>query len=328
MYRNGVWYREEWESADRHLSDIERTKRVVQGAMQGLTDCLTFTVETEEDFSDGWLPTLDMKLRVNKANQIEYNFFEKPTGSSKCLQASTALNQNCLIRSLNNEVMRRLSNMNEHIPMEEKTEVLDNFSQKMVNSSHTVEVVRRVIVSGIKGHLRKVERCQREGKPFHRTAAASAKTRKSKKLTQKQNWFKIKASQDSESESDEIDRQEGRCKRRGGPGSRGGSLAIKVDKKSTRKIQPSTVLFCAYSKGAALQKTLKDVVDRLAPLVGFQMRVAERGGTTLGSMLSNKNLWTGTECWRKECKTCCQKGEKEKTALEEKYCMSQSVRDV
>ena len=118
------------ERSGRAYTDIERTKRVVQGAMQGLTDCLTFTVETEEDFSDGWLPTLDMKLRVNKANQIEYNFFEKPTGSSKCLQASTALNPNCLIRSLNNEMMRRLSNMNEHIPMEEKTEVLDKFSAK------------------------------------------------------------------------------------------------------------------------------------------------------------------------------------------------------
>ena len=71
--------------------------------------------------------------------------------------------------------------------MEEKSEVLNKISQKRVNSSHRVESVVRVMVSGIKGHLRKVERCQREGKPFHRTAAASAKTRKSKKLTQKQN---------------------------------------------------------------------------------------------------------------------------------------------
>ena len=45
------------------------------------------------------------------------------------------------------------------------------------------------------------------------------------------------------------------------------------------------------------------------------MRVAERGGTTLGSMLSNKNLWTGTECGRKECKTCCQKGEKREDCI-------------
>ena len=49
--------------------------------------------------------------------------------------------------------------------MEEKSEVLNKISQKRVNSSHRVESVVRVMVSGIKGHLRKVERCQREGKP-------------------------------------------------------------------------------------------------------------------------------------------------------------------
>ena len=67
------------------------------GAMQGLTKCLSFTVETEEDFSDGWLPTLDLKLRVNDDNQVEYSFFAKPTASDRCLQATTALNHNCVM---------------------------------------------------------------------------------------------------------------------------------------------------------------------------------------------------------------------------------------
>ena len=171
--------------------------------MQGLTDCLTFTVETEEDFEDGWLPTLDIKLRVDEENQIQYTFFEKPTGSDKCLQASTALNQNCLVRSLNNEVMRRLGNMSDHIQMSDKVEVLDKFCQKMTNSGHTLEVVRRSMISGLRGHLRKVERCKQEGKPFHRTAAASARSRKTKKLMQKQNWFKSKPSDTNDSDKGE-----------------------------------------------------------------------------------------------------------------------------
>ena len=122
-YRGGLWYRRDWERADQDISGIERTKQMVYGAMQGLTDCLSFTVETEEDFHDGWLPTLDLKLKVDEANQVIYSFFEKPTGSDKCLQADTGLNQNCLIRSLSYEVMRRLANMSTH-----STEVLDPFS--------------------------------------------------------------------------------------------------------------------------------------------------------------------------------------------------------
>ena len=40
------------------------------------------------------------------------------------------------------------------------------------------------------------------------------------------------------------------------------------------------------------------------------MKVTERGGTKLGSLLSNKNLWSGMECGRQECRTCTQEGGK------------------
>ena len=66
LEQGGLWFKKEWEQEDSLLSPTERTKRVVYGSMQGLTKCLAFTVETSEDFADGWLPSLDFKLRVNK----------------------------------------------------------------------------------------------------------------------------------------------------------------------------------------------------------------------------------------------------------------------
>ena len=57
------------------------------------------------------------------------------------------------------------------------------------------------------------------------------------------------------------------------------------------------------------------MVDTLAPPVGFYMRVTERGGTKLGSLLSNKNLWSGMECGRGECRTCAQGGEKREDCI-------------
>ena len=66
----GLWFSKAWEEEDALLSPTERTKRVIHASMQGLTRCLSFTVETAEEFSGGWLPTLDFKLRVNQANII------------------------------------------------------------------------------------------------------------------------------------------------------------------------------------------------------------------------------------------------------------------
>ena len=229
-HQGALWYRQDWEVKDRALSDVERTKRAIQGAMQGLTSCLSFTVETEEDFSDGWLPTLDLKMRISEDNQIWYTFFEKPTGSDRCLQAGTALNQNCLMRSLSNDVMRRMANISKHMPIQEKVKVLDRFCQKMTNSGHILTVVRRTICSGLKGHLRKADRCLKEGKPFHRCAASSAGARRAKKLTAKQNWFKSRAKEDDKEQDNMTgqgwDRSDG--EHTGGGGSKGGEKQIMI----------------------------------------------------------------------------------------------------
>ena len=51
-------------------------------------------------------------------------------------------------------------------------------------------------------------------------------------------------------------------------------------------------------------------LDRIAPLLGFNVRVTEKGGTTLGSLLSNKNLWSGEQCGRVTCRTWVQPEER------------------
>ena len=199
----------------------------------------------------------------------------------------------------------------------EKTKVLDDFSQVMVNSGHDLEVVRKSLMNGIKGHERKVHRCIKEGKDFHRCASASAKSRKSKKLTQKMSWFKNKTNMDTNSEEKEkksVD-EKNSGKSFGGLNvkSFAGTVANPTEesKEATVKTkqQPSTVLFVEHTKGGSLQKTVRAVVDRLQPLLGFSVRVTERGGTPLGSILSSKNVGGRSICEREDCKICPQPGE-------------------
>ena len=62
-----------WELEDHTISGEQRTKLILMETMKGVEDCLTFTVESCEDFGGvgGWLPTLDTELRVSKDNQVE-----------------------------------------------------------------------------------------------------------------------------------------------------------------------------------------------------------------------------------------------------------------
>ena len=53
-----VWMKE-WECEDEGLSLKEVSKRIVDKSMQEVLPFLKFTTEIEDDFVDGWLPTLD-----------------------------------------------------------------------------------------------------------------------------------------------------------------------------------------------------------------------------------------------------------------------------
>jgi hypothetical protein len=279
---DGLYFKKEWEAEDEYLSPIERTKRMIQASMQGLTKCLSFTVETCEDFSDGWLPTLDFQLRVNEQNVIEYSFYEKPTAPNRCLQSETALNQNSLIRCLGNEVGRRLDSFSGTVPLRERVAALDRFSQKLLNSGHSLATVRSIIVSGIKGYQRKVARCEAARTPLHRSSGQSAASRRTKKLLAKSNWFR---SAKEESETGEKSSQPWEDQASCGVGARKG--VARAGRKpqgagqkpeAKQELRTTTVLFVEFSKGGSLQKSMREVLDRLTPMLGFRVRVTERGG--------------------------------------------------
>ena len=67
----------------------------------------------------------------------------------------------------------------------EGTFYLDKFSQKMLNSGHTVNTVRSILVSGIKGYKRRVARSVEQNTPLHSNAGQSAAARRTKKLLAK-----------------------------------------------------------------------------------------------------------------------------------------------
>ena len=76
-----VW-RKEWEEEDALVSMREVTKRVVHRSMQGVLPFLNFTTEVGEDFEDGWLPTLDLSLKVDERGVVMWKFYERSVSVS------------------------------------------------------------------------------------------------------------------------------------------------------------------------------------------------------------------------------------------------------
>ena len=185
-----IAYSKKWEEEDSHLSKIEVTRRILHGTMQGIEDFLEFTTETEEEF-DGWLPSLDTNLAVNEDNLIIYKFFEKPMTANTVLHQRTAMPEDSKIRSLANDLTRRMLTTSERVPDSIRREIVDMYAQKLLNSGYTILATRRIIVAGLKGYEKKVMNSKKVGgKKLLRTAKESFQTRTQKKLLERTEWFK------------------------------------------------------------------------------------------------------------------------------------------
>ena len=67
---NQLLYCKRREIEDMEVFGERRTKEILGKTMMGIKDYLKFTVESGEDFHDGWLPTLDTNLKVGPNNLV------------------------------------------------------------------------------------------------------------------------------------------------------------------------------------------------------------------------------------------------------------------
>ena len=112
-------------------------------------------MESQEDFRDGRLLTLDMNLMVDKEHYIQYKFLMKPAALHLCLQADTALSQNGLVQTLVEDTKRRMFNTCSKVDNNTRNTMVND----MVNSGHPIDSVRPNIISGLKGVLSKQKKC-------------------------------------------------------------------------------------------------------------------------------------------------------------------------
>ena len=171
--------------------------------MGGLMGFLKFTMETGEEFQDGWLPTLDTSLRVNERNLVLYKFYQKEVSSNTVIQRCSAMAENSKIQILSNDMVRRMLNTSENLRDEVRCSVVDSYAQMLINSGYSPQTTRKVIMNGLKNYENKKKASFRKGgRPLHVPEADSRAKRQWKKLVGKSEWFKGGKRKDREDEDE------------------------------------------------------------------------------------------------------------------------------
>ena len=190
-------FTEGWRQEDMNsgVCDAARTTRELVKAMNSLVSFLQFEGEDASMFSSKKLPTLDTQLWVDQTDrQIRFEFYEKPTVPNRVLQKDTALSEQSIRTSLTQEVVRRLKNTCAETSCEDRSAMLSKFSQKLVNSGHSVASAQYILVHGAIRYTQLVRNSlldanHPEYKPLYCDKSYNTANRRLHKLLSKTGWY-------------------------------------------------------------------------------------------------------------------------------------------
>ena len=147
------------------VSEKERTVIEVMIIMNSINADLKFTTEQESDFENGRLPTLSFEIWSDHSG-IRHSYYEKPMRTQILTHCKSSQSEQSRFSILVKKLSRRLEVVDERIPIDEKIGIVDHFTTQLVNSGYDQKKCKEIIISGLKGVQRKMERRKRSGKLY------------------------------------------------------------------------------------------------------------------------------------------------------------------
>ena len=182
---------EEEVEADRLVPGDQRTGRVLTEVANSFLPYLQFTYDCPSLHPSGWMPLLDLEVRVAPDNSIDYRFFSKPCSSPYVMLKDSAMPARSKMSSLTQEVIRRLRNTRTTLAWEEhQAPILTQFCRQMARSGYGEGYRKEVITSGVSGFERQVEASRSGEKPLFRPRGWRREERRRKKLVKRVGWYR------------------------------------------------------------------------------------------------------------------------------------------
>ena len=81
-----------WTGVDQSQNNIiEHSKEQIKRTFESIFDFLKFTTESEDEYSDKMLPTLDFKTTMQSDGSIAFQYYHKDMENNRVLDRQTAI---------------------------------------------------------------------------------------------------------------------------------------------------------------------------------------------------------------------------------------------
>ena len=146
-----------------------------------------------------------------------------------------------------------------------RIQVVDSYSQKLMNSGYRKEQIQKIIINGIKCYERKLGECRKGTRKLHRTGQDSSGSRYRKKVTNKTEWYRKKKKSEKNETADTAPGQ--------GTLHRGKWSIARMGEQKPKDLRTKTVLFVEHILDSKLAKTMREILCKLENILGFRIKV-------------------------------------------------------
>ena len=193
-WKNGLWEYDKEEANKDQRTPEQRTREEINKAFDSIIDCLEFTTETQSDYVEDTLPTLDVQIKTMPTGEIDYIHFSKPMASNILLEASTALSKSTVFNCLRHDLVRRLLHTRRETDWDTRIKIIEEYTQLLSNSGHRYSFSKSIILQAITKYEMMVWRSklQKENKlylPLHRDRVFNQEERKIAKYVTPMIWY-------------------------------------------------------------------------------------------------------------------------------------------
>ena len=185
-------YDPQYEPDNKNKSEYEYSSMVLLDVMNSIHTDMQFTIETQCEFMNKYLPTLDFQMQLchKGSTRVKYMFFKKSMSAKVGRIQTSALGENIKSNTICQEVIRRLSNTHRGMTQSVKNQIMETYFNELRNSAYNMEEIARHGVPGIVGFVRRERRELDGGMPVPREGNVIKKSTNEKRLFIKSNWYK------------------------------------------------------------------------------------------------------------------------------------------
>ena len=173
---------------------------------------------------------------------------------------------------LSNELVRRLSNIDISLPLEERIETTEQYTKELKTSGYSVKQAREIVCSGIRGWKAKHKKRKDNNIPFYRLAETTVELRMRKELLEKETWYK---------ENEEENEKEDDIKKDNKPQSKPVSwrrTSKRLKRLGDKGEGVKSVIFIPHTRDSRLATLLRERESKLVETTGDRVKIVERAG--------------------------------------------------